>query len=617
MPRDPLVIKIELPVIEDLGIKLYGKLPPVVSEMVANSWDADAKRVDITLPQGAMTDDSAIVISDSGDGMSRDDMAHKYLRIGRKRRDEEDSDRTPRGRRVMGRKGIGKLCVFGVAKNVEVSTVKDGIKNTIAMKIDDMLKHASREGYEPRIVNDNVATRDKNGTRITLTGLKRKTPVNADSVRRDLAKHFSIIDGNFQVTVNGTAITPADKFRGDAKAERTWTINEKVRPDDKTNDWAVSGKILAMKKTLDAEDVGLTIMARGKLIQRNTTFGVKQGGKHTYSYITGEIEADFFDEDEDLISTNRQDVIWESDKGEALKIWGKKKLKEVSSELEKERKAKREKKVRGDPEVASWLEGLVPAEKKTANKIIGILTLGDYLASERQIEIVRYVKNSFEERAFTEMVADLPEVPESAKILDMFKTWSLLEAREMLRIVRGRLTAIETLEQLVKRNAKEVPDMHEYFKESPWILDPTWTDWHHELSYSKMLSEKYPEEQLKEKDRRIDFVATAVGNTLHVVELKRPEHKVTYADMRQLLDYVGFAKKQWGNHPERLHRDVVGYIVAGGIRDDHVTKTTVDEAAEHKRYVKTYNDLVDHARKTHEEFVKKLEKLEGDRRGAK
>ena len=49
-PQSPLVIKIELPVIEDLGIKLHGKLPPVISEMVANSWDADAKRVEITLP---------------------------------------------------------------------------------------------------------------------------------------------------------------------------------------------------------------------------------------------------------------------------------------------------------------------------------------------------------------------------------------------------------------------------------------------------------------------------------------------------------------------------------------------------------------------------------------
>ena len=169
--RDPLAIKIEHPVIEDLGIKLYGKLPPVVSEMVANSWDADASRVEIELPEGAITGESAIVVSDCGDGMSYDDIAGKYLRIGRKRRDEEGDDRTPRGRRVMGRKGIGKLSVFGIATDVEVSTVKDGKRNTIAMNIDDMLRHAGGGGgeYRPRIVDDDSATADDNGTRITLT----------------------------------------------------------------------------------------------------------------------------------------------------------------------------------------------------------------------------------------------------------------------------------------------------------------------------------------------------------------------------------------------------------------------------------------------------------------
>lgn len=50
--RDPLVIEIELPVVEGSGTKLHGELPPVVSEMVANAWDAGADRVEITLPEG-------------------------------------------------------------------------------------------------------------------------------------------------------------------------------------------------------------------------------------------------------------------------------------------------------------------------------------------------------------------------------------------------------------------------------------------------------------------------------------------------------------------------------------------------------------------------------------
>ena len=616
-PQSPLVIKIELPVIEDLGIKLHGKLPPVISEMVANSWDADAKRVEITLPEGPITEDSAIVVSDDGDGMSYGDIADKYLRIGRKRRIEEGSDRTRDGRKVMGRKGIGKLSVFGAAKNVEVRTTKGGVRNTIAMNIDEMLRRAgSGEDYEPDIVEYDAATEDRRGTRITLTGLKRKTPVNAAGVRRDLSRHFSVIGKGFDVVVNGTSITPGDKIN-DSDVERTWDVNaEHVAPGGGPDDWTVTGKIYAMKSTLGAEDVGLTIMARGKLVERSTTFGVKQGGKYTYSYITGEVSADFFDEEEDLISTNRQAVIWDSKKGEALQEWGRKKLMDVSNQLSRDRRDRDERAVRENPAIAKWLKGLVPAEKKTADRIIGILSHnGDRLDDQRKIEIMHYVRGSFEEQAFKEMVADLPEEPGSAKILDMFKTWNLIEATEMLRIVKGRLAAIEKLERMVDRGAREVPDMHDYFLESPWILDPTWTYYRHEPRYSKLLSETYPDARLEGKDRRLDFLAIGIGNTLHVVELKRPDHNVTAGDMNQLLEYVGFVRSKMGNHPDSPYDDVTGYIVAGGISNGTV-RIMVDEARENKRYARTYEDLMARARKIHEEFEKKLERMEGQGRGA-
>lgn len=607
--RDPLVIKIELPVIEDLGIKLYGKLAPVVSEMVANAWDADADRVEITLPEGPITEESAIVISDCGEGMSYDDMA-KYLRIGRKRREEGDG-LTKGGRKVMGRKGTGKLSVFGIAKNVEVSTVKDGRKNAIAMNVDDMLEHATGQMcYEPRVVDNDIDTNDGKGTRITLTGLKRRTPINVDGIRRDLSRHFSVINGGFRVAVNGTDIAPGDKFRND-DAERVWRIDaERVVPN---RGWTVSGTIYAMKSALDADDVGLTVMARGKLVQKSTTFGVRQGDKYTYSRITGEITADFFDEEEDLASTNRQALIWESEKGEALQEWGKCKLVDISKQILADRKSRAEKPIRGDPAVAKWLDGLVPAEKKVADKIIGILAHGDDFDDGRKIEIMQYIRGSFEAQAFKEMVADLPEEPDSARMLDVFKTWNLIEAREMLRIVRGRLGAIEKLAQLVDRDAREMPEMHRYFLESPWILDPTWTDYRHEARYSKILSEQHPEDGLEEKDRRMDFLAIGIGNTLHVVELKRPKHRVSAADMNQLLSYVDFVKSKMGSHPDSPYYDVTGYVVAGSIPEGPV-RTMIDEAKANKRYARTYEDLMARARKIHEDFEKKLVRMDDQRR---
>lgn len=190
--RAPLALEIGRPVIEDLGIKLYGKLPPVVSEIVANSWDADAKRVEIRLPEGPLDKGSTITVADDGTGMSYDDIAKRYLRIGRKRRDEDGMDRSAGGRRIMGRKGIGKLSAFGAACTVTVSTTRDGRRTTFRMNIDDILGSAkASNAYRPVVIDDNVETGDADGTVVSLTELKRSSPVDPVSIRRGGRKALS------------------------------------------------------------------------------------------------------------------------------------------------------------------------------------------------------------------------------------------------------------------------------------------------------------------------------------------------------------------------------------------------------------------------------------------
>ena len=607
--RALLALEVGHPVIENLGIKLHGRLPPVVSEIVANSWDADAKRVEIWLPEGPLEKDSAITVADDGAGMSYDDIAKRYLRIGRKRRDEDGTDRSAGGRRIMGRKGIGKLSAFGAACTVTVSTTRDGRRTTFRMNIDDILSSAKESSaYNPVVIDDNVETDDADGTVVSLTDLKRSSPVDPDSVRRGVARHFLVFGKGFEVLVNGRPIGPADKV-WNADAEKEWAVEpESVSPDEHPG-WIVSGRIVASRKPLDEDDVGLAVMARGKLVQRPTTFGIRSGGKHTYSYIAGEITAEFLDEEYDMISTNRQEIMWEDARGEALREWGARKLRQVSAELAEARQGRRERAVRGDPEVKAWLDGLRGPERQTADKIIKILTSNRGLDERRRVEIIKYIRNSFDQEAFKEMIDDLREKPASATILSMFATWNLIEAREILRIVKGRMVAITTFAGMVDRGVREVPDMHQYFKKWPWIIDPAWTQWRDEVRYSKVLAGAYPKAGLDEKDRQMDFLAIGVGDTIHVVELKRPGHRVNSGDMDQLLDYVTFVEEMLGNAPGG-YKVVAGYIVASGIRDDRLTKVRVKEAASNRRYVKTYEDLIVAAKNLHEDYEKKLREFE-------
>ena len=63
MPR-PLEMKIDLSVLEHLGMNLYSTIPAVLSEVVANAWDADAVNVKVQFDKEA----NQISIEDNGSG---------------------------------------------------------------------------------------------------------------------------------------------------------------------------------------------------------------------------------------------------------------------------------------------------------------------------------------------------------------------------------------------------------------------------------------------------------------------------------------------------------------------------------------------------------------------
>src|SRR5690606_32868899 len=109
---DALKMTFDPMTIEHLGVRMYSTLPPVISELIANAYDANAELVTVIL-----NDDNEIkeiVVEDDGDGMLFDEINEKFLKIGRNRRDDEGDEPTEKGRRVIGKKGLGKLSFFGI-----------------------------------------------------------------------------------------------------------------------------------------------------------------------------------------------------------------------------------------------------------------------------------------------------------------------------------------------------------------------------------------------------------------------------------------------------------------------------------------------------------------------
>ena len=95
-PQKVLEMKFDPNVITHLGIQMYSTLPPVISELISNAYDADATEVKIYLND--KDQEKSIIIEDNGHGMSFDEINDKFLLIGRNRRKDDQSDKSKSGK---------------------------------------------------------------------------------------------------------------------------------------------------------------------------------------------------------------------------------------------------------------------------------------------------------------------------------------------------------------------------------------------------------------------------------------------------------------------------------------------------------------------------------------
>ena len=109
---------ISLQIVEHLGLNLYSNTSAVISEAVANAWDADAKTVEITLEKDCIT------IKDDGCGMDTDDINNKYLTVGYQKRHLVPI--TPMlNRKSYGTKGYWKVIFIVYCRNNYYLFVKE------------------------------------------------------------------------------------------------------------------------------------------------------------------------------------------------------------------------------------------------------------------------------------------------------------------------------------------------------------------------------------------------------------------------------------------------------------------------------------------------------------
>ena len=630
MPQ-PFYMDFDVSTIKHLGLQMYSTLPPVVGELIANAWDANATSVQITIPETPIDElTSEIVIVDNGIGMSDGDIRRRYLIVGRDRREQEGADRTsaPFDRPIMGRKGIGKFSAFGIAKEIEIESVSDGECSRFVMDYDKMLDGATRRRAEfmPLAPTGNVTS----GTAITLRKItKFKTrSISLTTLRRGLARRFATVgpQHNFDIVINGSPISVAERdlqqlLDKDALGNRYLWPYENVEIEPGTG-WTVSGWIGALDRTtpsLDGVDRGISIMARGKLVQEPFLFNAVVGQQYALSYIVGELHAEFVDELEDTIGTNRNALVWDTDANTRLMAWGKEQVNKIAREWAKKRSDDNQRRLQQNDLYREFRERADGVGNKRAlnlaDRLVRQVVSKNPTAGVQELEpVIRTSLDFLEFDAFWEITQDLAnsDVEDVGRLFTLFREWEIVEAKEMSRVTEGRIATIEKLQALIERDTLEVPTLHNFLKEFPWVIDPRWTLVDDEVRYSDVLRGRFREPRdMPESDRRIDFLCVREGTNLVVVEIKRAQKKASDKELDQIERYVAFMREhvQSTTDPDFSYQDVVGYLLCGDLVDTTWVRQKRQNLERSRIFVRRYADLLEMVKRVHREFIQRYGEL--------
>ena len=368
-----LSLKFDPKTIEHLGVKMYATLPPALAELISNAYDADASEVTITFLEQNGTP-KAITVEDNGTGMSLKDIQGKFLVIGRNRREEGDSPSAKFGRLATGKKGLGKLALFGLAKEIAVETVKDGLRNRFRLNWDDL--RASSEIYNPQVdIQDKKVSQDPK-TIIQLSDLKRKSPFDLEAIADSLSRIF-IVDSNFKIQLKdgrGREITIAEERRySNIEQQFTWNEGDVVESDSE-----YFGKVKIFLATgitpipPSSSLRGVALFSRGKLVNAPEYFS-ESTSSHFYQYLTGWIKADFIDLlDEDVISTNRQALNWDQSEMSKFRTFLSMVIAKAGQDWRKRRANKKDKDVEDVTGINKerWFSTLPPDVKNSVEAIV-------------------------------------------------------------------------------------------------------------------------------------------------------------------------------------------------------------------------------------------------------
>lgn len=622
---------LDLNVLNHLGLNLYSNTPAVLSEVIANAWDADATEVVINCSQ----EEDAITIIDNGCGMTTEDINNKFLCVGYQKRKNGEAKTRQLGRAVMGRKGIGKLSLLSIADTIKIYSKKDDEKNAFCMSRDDIEREitSTNRSYAPRVIEFEDFPFET-GTKIVIRNFKKNINRTAEFLKKRLARRFSVIGKDFNIILCGTPITIEDRdfYR---KIQFVWPIGEfdvaalssypniSIQPplDGKISErYKISGWIGSSEKPSDLDGNNkISIITRGKLAQEDllATFG--EGGVYA-SYLIGEIHADFLDDDNasDISTSNRQQYIEDDERYQALKSHTYKLLKSIQGKWTDLRKEKSTDKVTSSiPAIKEWYDSLRPSTKKYAQRLfasIESMRFDDDDSKKR--ELLKYGILAFERLKLTDKLSLLDNndnmIDDIVKFGDVFADLQDIEATLYWEIANERLKIVKQLSESCDQNAKEKV-LQKYIFDNLWLLNPSWE---RAVAGTERIEQGVGKEfdiinaglTDEEKKARLDIRYISSTGKHIIVELKRyiPTYKVNVFSLHDQIYKYRKALHKCLRAIGREHEPIEAICIIGKeILPDEMTLEEANQKLAGDARIMTYDQIIFESMQSYSEYLKR------------
>ena len=606
------IMRISRLTVDKLGVKLYDKVSAVIAELVSNSYDADATKVRISAPTNKYLASKIkkkvidrgfeICVEDDGHGMIPDEMQNFFLVVGAERRSDVQRGDLSRKyqRKVMGRKGVGKLAPFGICRIIEI--VSSGGKKInkngqagyltahIILDYNDITDEQSdlEQNYRPTVGAEDGTLKPRQGTKVILKKFNYRRVPEFETLARQIAQRFGISSSDWSIELQDNTKTQSDPnySREIGKFDVEYMPNTRVEFKNSGNESEAigpNGKIdglsggfnhdgefypvdgwVAYSKHPYRDDLmaGIRIYCRGKIAALTSVFNRKAGftGEHNIrSYLIGQLSADWLDEEEDLLQTDRRDILWSEELGNAFQEWGQNVIAIIGN-------------MARDPMRKASAELFLETGNVHEQVTQAFPSDSDYQIREQAIQLATRFGRTISrgEAGNPEVVNELVDLSiqlaphitldnrmrEAAECEDtplamlsaILRTARFAELASFGRIAIDRIKVMDRLEVLKDNEDTKEDSLQKLIEDAPWLVNPEWAPVttnqtlrtlriEFEKFYNKQTGESISLTDFSIPGKRPDFVLSTQEGEIQIIEIKRPDHKLTNDEMDRIISY--------------------------------------------------------------------------------